>query len=170
MAATARAELHLSFPCGLRGYHVYRTVWNPQLNEILPTVHEHGNRYDRFAIAARKRLPGTTSASTVGHLPKEISRVTRYLLFYGAVVTARVLDTHHRRSPLIQGGLEVPIEVHVKMEQNSRNKDAISKYEALVNQLYKEPVDGTFDDITPSILKDLERETDDQTDDSENDC
>ena len=41
----------LSFLCGLRGYHKYPT---PTLHKVLPTVHERSNRYDRYAIAAKK--------------------------------------------------------------------------------------------------------------------
>ena len=63
---------------------------------------------------------------------------------YGPVVTVKVLDTHHCRSPLVQGSLEIPIQVIVKMERNSQNKDTLSRYEALVNQYYKEPVDGNL--------------------------
>ena len=29
---------------------------------------------------------------------------------------AKVVDVNHRRSPLIQGGIEIPIEVSVEME------------------------------------------------------
>ena len=161
----ASAELSLTFFCGLRGYHEYRAVWTPRLNEVLSAVHERTNPHDRYAIAARKRLAGCIGESTVGHLPKEISRVTRFIMLYGAVVTVKVLDTHHRRSPLVQGGLEIPIQVRVKMEYSSLNKDTISRYEDLVNQYYKEPVEGKFEDITAAILDGIDSDTDEETDD-----
>ena len=73
----ATASLIVSFPCNLRGFHVYKEIWTP---EVLCAIHESDNPYDRFAIAARKRLPGSLLIeSTVGHLPKEISRITRYM-------------------------------------------------------------------------------------------
>ena len=56
-------------------------------------------------------LPGTLVASIVGHIPKEISRYTRHIVEHGASVDAFVLATHHRPSPLIQGGLEIPFKV-----------------------------------------------------------
>ena len=107
MATASTVNCSLMFLSGLRGYHEYRAVWTPQLNEVLPTIHERTNPHDCYAIAARKRLTGCIGESTVGHLPKEISRVTRFIMLYGAVVTVKVLDTHHRRSPLVQGGLEM---------------------------------------------------------------
>ena len=133
-------------------------------------IHKSGNPYDRYAIAARKSLPGTSAiASIVGHLPREISRFTCFLIQHGATVVVKVLETHHRRSPLVQGGLEIPIKVIVKMDYSPQNKDALLKYESLVEQYYKEPVDGKFEDITESILKDLEsdEETDDEAVDHE---
>ena len=155
-------DVSYTFRCGLSGYHVYRTVWTPTLHESLYTIHESDNMVDRNAIAARKRLPGLAVESTVGHLPKEISRSTRYILFYGAIVTAKVIDTHHRRSPLVQGGLEIPIEVTLTMKYSLENKEAMVKYEELVTEQYKEPEDGKFEDITKEVLEGLDSETDEE--------
>ena len=166
MATASTTDLSLSFPCGLRGYHEYKAIWTPALHEILPTIHERGNPYDRYTIAARKSLPGTLAVeSTVGHLPREISRLTRFIMLHGAIVVVKVLDTHHRRSPLVQGGLEIPIQVIVKMDYSPQNKDALFKYEPLVEQYYKEPVDGKFEDVTDTVLKDLESDADEETED-----
>ena len=120
-------------------------------------IHETSNTFDRHAIAARKRLPGRFVESTVGHLPKEISRATRYMLFYRALVTAKVIDTRHCRSPLVQGGLEIPIEVNVTMTCNPENKAAMKKFEEHVTLMYAEPAveDGEFEDITKEILEEL---------------
>ena len=84
-------------------------------------------------------------------------------MLHGAIVTAKVMDTHHRRSPLVQGGLEIPIEVTVTMKYSPDNKDAMVKYEDLVGKHYKEPVDGKYEDITPEILEGLESDTDEET-------
>ena len=45
-----------------------------------------------------------------------IVRYTYYIILHSAKVTAMVMDTHHRRSPLVQGGLEIPIQVIVEMD------------------------------------------------------
>ena len=50
------------------------------------------------------------------------------------------------------------------MECNSQNKDALSRYEALVNQYYKEPVDGKFEDVTATILNNIDSDTDEEVD------
>ena len=162
-------DLSLNFLCGLRGYHVYQTVWTPRLNEVLSTEHKRNNLYDRHAIAAKKKLPGRISNSIIGHLPKEISRITQYIILYGAVVTLKVCDTHYRRSPLVQGGLEIPVKVEVKLECSEKNRLAIAKYQSLVGQLYREPVDGIFEDATASILQEVGCDVDeDEFEDEEN--
>ena len=77
-------------------------------------------------------------------------------MLYGAIVPVKVMDTHHRRSPLVQGGLEIPVEVKVVMEFSALNKKVLSRYDELVHQSYKEPVDGKFDDTTDSVLEAIE--------------
>ena len=146
-------SVKFTFSCGLRGYHEYRSVWRPSLNEVLPAKHERNNPHDQYAIAAFKQRPGFLREEIVGHLPREISRFTYFIIVHGGVVTVKVIDVNHRRSPLIQGGLEIPVEISVEMENNNENKLALGIYESLVNEHYKEPMDGEFDDATASILE-----------------
>ena len=70
-----------SFPCGVRGFHVYKEVCKPILRERLNLSHERKNLHDRYAIAAKKRLPGQLADSIIGHLPREISRPTLVCVF-----------------------------------------------------------------------------------------
>ena len=67
-----------SFKCDLRGFHVYKEVWSPIVGEQLKCCYEINNCYDRHAIAETKRLRGRLADFTVGHLPWEISRATRF--------------------------------------------------------------------------------------------
>ncbi len=107
------------------------------------------------------KLHSRLTESVVGHLPKEVSRYSFYIISHGAKVTAMVTDTHHRRSPLVQGGLEIPIQVTVEMDSSEKNRQCINKYETLVNEKYKEPVDGKFEDATDAILRKLKEDDDD---------
>ena len=66
--------------------------------------------------------------------------------------------SNFRRSPLVQGGLEIPAEITVEMDISEENVQAMKKYEALVTvveEYYKEPVDGKFEDATAAILQSL---------------
>jgi len=65
-----------------------------------------------FAV---KTLYANDGSTTVGHLLREISRPTKYLLDRGAIVSAELSATHYRKSPLFQGGLEIPCVVTVTM-------------------------------------------------------
>ena len=71
----------------------------------------------------------TGSRRTVGHLPVEISRKTKFLLDGGAEDIVKLTKTHFRRSPLVQGGLEIPEVLVAKMNGYSvRNQMLLQKY------------------------------------------
>ena len=53
---------------------VYQAAWSPYIGEELPVQREVNNIHDDFAVAVLK------NGNTVGHLPREISRVYWYFL------------------------------------------------------------------------------------------
>ena len=83
-----------------------------------------------------------------GILPMEVSRITKFILQRGARVQATVTGKHYRRSPLIQGGLEVPCLAIFAMPRSIMNHLLIAQYEKLLGKIYLEPKDeeimGTF--------------------------
>ncbi len=162
-----------TFRCGLRGYHVYRNTWIPHRDEILSVKHEEENPFDRYAIAAVKRDHGNPREKIVGHLPKEISRLVWFIILHGARVSLKIIEETHRRSPLVQGGLEIPVLVTLTMDYSENNQAKIEKFEILFNEYYQEPVDGKFADATDAILKaicsDDELDELDSSDDDEDD-
>ena len=62
-----------SFTAVVRGFHYYRKFWKPTERESLTCIYEENNPYDRFAIKTVAK-----SERTVRHLPKEISRTTKF--------------------------------------------------------------------------------------------
>jgi len=72
----------------------------------------------------------------------EISRVTKFLLDRGAKITATLRSTNYRRSPLVQGGLEIPCSVKVMMMPTQLNKRLVNRYKDLVESFYFEPPDN----------------------------
>ena len=131
MANTGKTS---EFSSPVRGYHHYRNTWFPQESEVLDCYHEFENTFDMFAIKTCK-----SNGQIVGHLPREISRVTKFLLDRGAVVQATLSTTHYRRSPLVQGGLEIACKVSVKMPGTIKNHLLMDRYFELVRSLYTEP-------------------------------
>ena len=83
------------------------------------------------------------------HLPREISRATRFFLLRGGVCAKVIGNRNHKRSPLVQGGLEIPVQVTAEMDLTERNKAILKKYKQIVVSNYKEPgIDGHFDGCT----------------------
>ena len=66
----------------------------------------------------------------LGHLPREISRPTKFLLDRGAQVTATIRSNIIIRSPLFQGGLEV---LCIKKQQ------LMGRFRGMAMDLYHEP-------------------------------
>ena len=85
----------------IRGFHVYKSLWTPEISEELSTVRETSNTHDHFAVAIWK---GTL---TIGHVPAEISKVCWFFLRRGGTIKCRVSTDRRRRLPLEQGGLKV---------------------------------------------------------------
>lgn len=83
-------------------------------------------------------------------------------MLHGATLAVEVADTHHCRSPLVQGGFEIPIRVLLKMDYRPENNDAIYKYKALIEEHYSKAADDTFQDVTATVLKRLDSGTDDE--------
>ena len=56
------------------GHHFYKASWSRYIGEELPVQREVNNIHDDFAVAVLK------NSSTVGYVPREISRVCWYFL------------------------------------------------------------------------------------------
>ena len=62
------------FTAAIRGYHYYKKFCKPESHQVLNCYLEKNNAFDRFAIMVCKIGKDETA---VGHLPMEISRVTK---------------------------------------------------------------------------------------------
>ena len=58
---------------------------------------------------ARKTKATVTDIQVVGHLTREISLFCKFFCDYGGELSGAVRDPKYRRSPIPQGGLEIPI-------------------------------------------------------------
>ena len=130
MGSTKKIE----FDAAIRGFHYYKKYWKPKVGEILVCSHEDDNPFDIFAIQTCDE-----NGATVGHLPRELSRVSKFLLDRGAVISAKLSSTRYRRSPLVQGGMEIPCKVFVEMRPTVKNNEILDRYLTLVETLYTEP-------------------------------
>ena len=94
-----------SIDSAVRGFHVYKNIWTLAMNEVLQTRQEIGNPEDEHAVAVVKT--SDAGERTVGHVPKELSRICWGFLHNDGEIICTVTGSR-RRSPLMQGGLEVP--------------------------------------------------------------
>ena len=88
MASATSTEADVSvyrLLCVVRGYHVYKAIWDPYLGDEFTTKHEKNNPRDKYAIAV---LPiDAKVAKIVGHLPMEISKECCLFVLHGGTIT-----------------------------------------------------------------------------------
>ena len=96
MATTFRIE------STVRGHYVYKAAWSPYIGEELPVQREVNNIHDDFAVAVLK------NGNTVGHVPREISRVCWYFLHKSGSEMTCIVSGDRRRSEVDGKGLVVP--------------------------------------------------------------
>ena len=119
------------FSAAGRGYDYYGSIWFPEKEEQLDCSHDFDNVFDVFAIKTSK-----PDGTVIGHLPREISRATKFLLDQ---ISAIITSTDYRRSPLVQGGLEIACKVIVKLPGTVRNHLLMDRYVKIVKVNYIEP-------------------------------
>ena len=82
----------------VRGHHVYKEIWTPELGEVQTVCKELDNIHDRHAICVKK------DRAIVGYVPRELSRTMDVFIEKGGVVTCTVCHRETQKGK----GLEVP--------------------------------------------------------------
>ena len=111
------------FVSAVRGYHIYKDIWEPSVGEKLIAHREFGNQFDKSAI---KVLNGE---QTVGHLPRECSRIVWHFLAHGGSITLEVTGCRPHCKQL-RGGMEIPCCVRFSCSRKAtinRLKDLLNK-------------------------------------------
>ena len=97
--------------------------WRPVKGQELTFYREFSNDFDRFAVAGKTLLPGKLAPSIAGHVPRELSWYIWYGLPYGAIIRAEIKDERPKRSPLVQGGLEILTEMPIVWDDSVNIKE-----------------------------------------------
>ena len=85
-------EMYFTVEGMIRGYHVYKDVWNSNIGEMLPCTIEISNKYDPNAIAVMK------GGTVVDHLARKISFISKlFLELEGSAIESSVLQIHGTR-------------------------------------------------------------------------
>lgn len=98
----AAGSFFVTISCVIRGYHVYREVWSPNIGEHFVCVDEEENIHDRKAVAVI-----CTEGFVVGHLPREISSVCFHFIKHGGEINGKTTG-RRQNTKASCGGMEVP--------------------------------------------------------------
>ena len=96
--------------------------------------HERDNVLDVFSIKACN-----AERKIVAHSPMKVPRITKFLMGWGARLTATLRTTYYCRSPLMQDGLKISCSVDVyMMSSTALSRKLIQPYTKLVENFYLE--------------------------------
>ena len=85
----------------IRGFHVYKNVWDAVIGEELQCEREGQNTNDRYAVAVKR------NNVIVGQLPRKFSRLCALFLKRGGLLSCTVTGSRRYSADLQQGGLEI---------------------------------------------------------------
>ena len=85
----------------IRGFYVYKDVWNPVVGETLNAEREKNNPADKYAVSVMK------DGNIVGHVPRKISKTAAFFLKHGGTLRCTVTGKHRWSGDLDMGGLEI---------------------------------------------------------------
>ena len=69
----------------MRGYYIYKEIWEVSHGEIFHCMRETGNRFDPFAVAVISE-----DDEIIGHVPKLISAAASLFLRYSGSIKCKV--------------------------------------------------------------------------------
>ena len=113
------------FHSAVRGYHVYRSVWDPFLDDTFTTMHKKANSHEKYAIAVMPE--DSKRKEIVGHVPREISKLCCLFILFGGTIVGRVTG-RRRKTAADCAGMEIPCEIFFKHTQ----KKVLDKPEILL--------------------------------------
>ena len=80
----------LEFSAAVQRYHYYRRLWSPDENQIFKCFIDRNNPLSHFAMEVCKSSKKTPK----GRLPKDISRLTKFLIDRSATVSIQLTSDH----------------------------------------------------------------------------
>ena len=123
-----------SFTAAVRGFHYYKKFWKSKENEKLDCSHKENNPFDWFAIKTV-----ISDEMIIGHLPREISQITKFFLNGGAVMQAELTSKDYRRSLLVKSGMEIACLVRARIPMTLKNTKLAEKYLEHARDRYTKP-------------------------------
>ena len=110
-----------AFALAVHGYHVYKDVWKPSIGEKLVAKREFNNPMDKHAVKVVK------DDETVGHLPREFSRIAWCFLARSGEISVEVIGRRRHCKQLCRG-----MEILCQLEFNCSNKAQMKRLKELL--------------------------------------
>ena len=106
----------------VRGHHVYKDIWSPEIGEILQCQIDSYNIHDMYAVAVKR-----DGISIVGHVPRTISTPCHLFLRKGSNITCEITGSREFSRDLPQGGLDVPCHLIFEASKDLKLIDKVKK-------------------------------------------
>ena len=90
----------------VRGFHVYKAIWENPAPEELGCRREVGSSHDPLSVAVIKQIH--EEDTIIGHIPRRISALCNAFIRRGGTIQCTVDGSRRYSADLPQGGLEVP--------------------------------------------------------------
>ena len=98
-------EKELEVECCVRGHHVYESNWDAKTGSKLKPCYEKRPSAlikDKYVMALK------FNDTTVGHVPKFLSKITYFFLKLGGDLMVKTTGYRQYSQDLDQGGMELP--------------------------------------------------------------
>ena len=100
----------------VKGYHVYKNIWKPNVNEELETEMDPDNVVDKYAVCVK------SNTSIVGHLPLgkngQFAKMIFYFLRADQDAECKVVITGKEVNFGYGDGMQVPCKLQVRSKKN----------------------------------------------------
>ena len=75
----------ISIPSAVRGYNIYKDVWDPFVDDMFITKHEGSNSHNKYTIHVAVFADDTCMKmkKVVGHLPREVLKILYLFVCHG---------------------------------------------------------------------------------------
>ena len=98
MARVTSVNKVYTFESVIRGYHIYKEIWDAEFSDELYCEIEETNQHDRHAVSLVK------NGEIVGHIPRENSKISKFYIKRGGSISCQVTGKRQNNNC----GLEIP--------------------------------------------------------------
>ena len=107
--------------------------------------------HDPYAMTWKMKSKGKLIDETVGHLPKELLRAAWFFLEQGGKISGSVFGEKYQPSPILKGGLEIMLEVELKIEGKKRK--ILERFQDIIENNYQNNEStGDYSIYDPALL------------------